>query len=234
MHILHIFYASPFIAILACYPASIYRDAAECRRVRKRVLMSQQKLELHYPNDFGTFGRYTEVPVAKMTKSMKEAYDFTMQLRGLVPGPHRIWLTNPILSRTIVPTGLYYQKESTLTKAEIEIVTSITTSRWLSGYASYEHERIGTLLGHLPAETVERMIAGHIVSFADDRQQVVYELASALVKPRLVSAGLFRRVKEQIGDAGIVDVSVLIGWFTIVSMTLNAYDVPANAQGLDQ
>jgi len=26
----------------------------------------------------------------------------------------------------------------------------------------------------------------------------------------------------------------LIGWFTMVSMTLNAYDVPANATGLDQ
>ena len=37
-----------------------------------------------------------------------------------------------------------------------------------------------------------------------------------------------------LGDAGIVDVSVLMGWFTAVSMTLIAYDVPANAVGLDQ
>jgi len=26
----------------------------------------------------------------------------------------------------------------------------------------------------------------------------------------------------------------LIGWFTMVCMTLNAFDVPANATGLDQ
>jgi 4-carboxymuconolactone decarboxylase len=32
-----------------------------------------------------------------------------------------------------------------------------------------------------------------------------------------------------LGDAGIVDVTVLIGWFTAVSMTLAAYDVPSNA-----
>jgi 4-carboxymuconolactone decarboxylase len=31
-----------------------------------------------------------------------------------------------------------------------------------------------------------------------------------------------------------VDVAVLIGWFTMVCMTLNVYDVPANATGLDQ
>jgi 4-carboxymuconolactone decarboxylase len=29
-------------------------------------------------------------------------------------------------------------------------------------------------------------------------------------------------------------VTVLMGWFTAVSLTLNAYDVPANAIGLDQ
>jgi len=27
---------------------------------------------------------------------------------------------------------------------------------------------------------------------------------------------------------------VLLGWFTMVCMTLGAFDVPANAQGLDQ
>ena len=70
--------------------------------------------------------------------------------------------------------------------------------------------------------------------FSDTRQQVVYELASALVQPRIVPVGLYKRAKEALGDAGLVDVAVLIGWFTMVSMTLNAYDVPANATGLDQ
>jgi 4-carboxymuconolactone decarboxylase len=37
-----------------------------------------------------------------------------------------------------------------------------------------------------------------------------------------------------LGDAGIVDVTVLLGWFTMVCLTLDAFDVPANAQGLDQ
>ena len=64
---------------------------------------------------FGTFGRYRETPVHEMSSDMKEAYDFTMKLRGVVPGPHKIWLANPTLSKTIVTTGYYYQKESTLT-----------------------------------------------------------------------------------------------------------------------
>ena len=185
-------------------------------------------------SDFGTFGRYQEVPVGEMPAAMKEAYDFTMKLRGQVPGPHKIWLSNPALSQTVVPIGAYYQKRSSLTKAEIEIATNLVNARWLAAYSNYEHEMIGEEQGGLPADKVEAMIAGLPTRFDDARQQVVYELASALVTPRVVPKGLYRRAKALIGDAGIVDVTMLLGWFTGVSLTLMAFDVPSNAIGLDQ
>ena len=189
---------------------------------------------MSHPSDFGTFGRFTETPADRMPAEMKAAYDFTRELRGLVPGPHKIWLANPRLAQTIVPTGAYFQTKSTLTKAEIEIVTNLTTGRWATPYANYEHEKIGVEQGGLAPETVEALIAGRPASFDDPRQQVVYELAATLVAPRFVPLGLYRRAKAVLGDAGIVDVTVLIGWFTAVSMTLAAFDVPANAVGLDQ
>lgn len=185
-------------------------------------------------NDFGSFGRYAEVPVADMPSAMKDAYDFTMKLRGSVPGPHKIWLVNPALSKTIVPTGAYFQTQSTLSKGEIEIATAVVTGRWRAAYATYEHEMIGEELGHLPPEQVEALIAGLPTSFDDPRQQVVYDLALTVVGPNVVPKGLYRRAKALLGDAGIVDVTVLLGWFTMVSLTLNAFDVPSNAVGLDQ
>lgn len=185
-------------------------------------------------SDFGTFGRFVESPVAQMSPEMKKAYDFTMQLRGLVPGPHKIWLANPKLSQTIVGTGAYFQTDSTLTKAEIEIATNVINGRWLAAYGNYEHERIAEDLGGLAPEKVQRLIAGLPTCFDDARQQVIYELASTLAQPRVVPTGLFRRAQQLLGDAGIVDVTVLMGWFTAVSLTLMAYDVPANAVGLDQ
>ncbi len=53
-------------------------------------------------HDFGTFGRYQEVPLDDMSPDIKAAYDTTMRLRGQVPGPHKIWLANPALSETVV------------------------------------------------------------------------------------------------------------------------------------
>ena len=134
-------------------------------------------------SDFGSFGRYPETPIGEMSPEMKDAYDFTVSLRGQVPGPHKIWIANPKLSKTIAPTGAYYQKESSLTKAEIEIATNIINGRWLAAYANYEHEMIGEKQGHLSAESTQALIAGLPTSFDDARQQVVYELASALAAP---------------------------------------------------
>ena len=190
--------------------------------------------DLSQPSDFGTFGRYVETPVDRMAPEMRDAYEFTQKLRGMVPGPHKIWLANPKLSKTVVPIGAYFQKESSLSKVEIEIVTNVINSRWLAAYSNYEHEIIAENIGGLPPEKVEALIAGLPTTFDDRRQQVVYELASTLAQPRVVPQGLFRRAKDLLGEAGIVDVTMLMGWFTGVSLTLIAFDVPSNAKGLDQ
>lgn len=186
------------------------------------------------PADFGTFGRHVETPVEEMSPEMRSAYDCTLQLRGLVPGPHKIWLANPALLKAIVPTGAYFQADSSLSKAEIEIVTNLVTGHWGAAYANYEHEKIGVALGGLDPQKVEALIAGLPTSFDDPRQQLVYELASTLLQPRVVPVGLYRRAEEMIGAEGIVDVTVLMGWFTGVSLTLAAFDVPSNAVGLEQ
>lgn len=191
-------------------------------------------MQLHDANDFGTFGRFVETPVDQMDDATRKAYDRTLQLRGLVPGPHKIWLANPKLLESIVTVGAYFQIGSTLTKAEIEIATCIVTGHWKAAYANYEHERIAEGLGQLESQKVERLIARLPVTFDDPRQQIVYELTSALVACRIPPIGMFRRAQNLLGDAGIVDVTVLMGWFSAVSLTLMAYDVPSNAVGLDQ
>jgi 4-carboxymuconolactone decarboxylase len=185
-------------------------------------------------SDFGTFGRYQELPLDEMSPEQKRAYEFTVQARGLVPGPFKIWLQNPKLIDVMVPLSVHYQGHSSLSKAEIEIATNLINARWLAAYSNYEHEMIAEQAGGLPAEKVEALIAGLPTSFEDPRQQVVYEITSALIAPRVVPTGLYRRAVHLLGDVGLTDLTVLIGYFTSVSMTLMAYDVPSNAIGLER
>ncbi|MEU3518053.1 hypothetical protein ABZ770_22620 [Streptomyces sp. NPDC006654] len=133
--------------------------------------INETRALLEDPDAFGTFGRFTETPVGQMPPEMRAAFDFTKSLRGLVPGPHKIWAANPALLTKIAPNGAYYQADSTLSKAEIEIATLVICGRWGAAYSSFEHEKIGVRLGGLDAAKAEALIAGLPTAFADPRQQ---------------------------------------------------------------
>jgi 4-carboxymuconolactone decarboxylase len=63
---------------------------------------------------------------------------------------------------------------------------------------------------------------------------VVYEITQTLIAPRRVPAGLYERAVKLLGDVGLTDLTVLIGYYSGVSFTLAAYDVPAGATGLQR
>src|SRR5580704_16042801 len=68
--------------------------------------------------------------------------------------------------------------------------------------------------------------------FADEREQIVYEMAIYLGNSRWVSKGLYDRAVKVLGRVGIPDVITLMGYYTSVSVTLAFYDVPAGAPGI--
>ena len=183
-------------------------------------------------SDFGTFGRYEEIPLDQMTPKQRRAYDQTMEARGQIPGPYKIWLQNDALETAMVPIGVYFQEKMTLTKAEREIVTNLINGHWAAAaYSNDEHEQIGHSVG-LPRDKVAALIAGLPVVFEDARQQIVHDVASTLISGRRLPRALFDRGVELLGHPGLTDVTVLIGYFTSVSLTLVAYDVPSDATGI--
>src|SRR5947199_9939602 len=150
-----------------------------------------------------TFGRYAELPVDQMTPAQKEGYRFLVEgPRGRLPGPYKVWVENPKLLRAAAPLGEHFTPgKSTLTEREREIAVIVMTSKWNPAYPTAAHEKRGKEVG-LPVPAVEAMIAGLPASFADLREQVVYEVATALAGGQLVSQGLYDRAVKALGHAG--------------------------------
>ena len=179
-----------------------------------------------------TFGRYAEIPYDEMTPEQQEAYRFAVETRGPLMGPNKIWVHNPKLTNVAAPFGGHFHAgHYSLTEREREIAVVIINSKWHSAYPTAAHERRGKEMG-LPADKVEAMLSGLPTSFDDEREQVVYEMASCLSNARWVSKGLYDRAVVALGHVGITDVICLMGHYTSVSMTLAFYDVPAGAQGI--
>lgn len=105
--------------------ASVRSRNAVPGSAKQRVLSETRGARGDRPG-FGTFGRYAETLAAQMPPDMRDAYEFTKGRRGLVPGPHRIWLANPRPSTTIVPSD-EYRKHLTLMNVAIGIVTNLST-----------------------------------------------------------------------------------------------------------
>jgi len=184
-------------------------------------------------SDAPTFGRYAEIPVDRMTPEQRDAYRFLVEgPRGRLPGPYKVWVHNPKLVHAAAPLGQHFTPgTSSLTEREREIAVIAMTSRWGSAYPTAAHEKRGKEVG-LPAAAVEAIIAGRPASFADAREQVVYEVAMALAAGRIVPQGLYDRAVEVLGHERITDMIVLMGYYTAVSLTMNFYAVPAGSPGL--
>jgi 4-carboxymuconolactone decarboxylase len=178
-----------------------------------------------------TFGRYAEIPYDRMTPEQQDAYRSLIETRGRLPGPTKIWVHNPKLAKAAAPLGAYFRTGYSLSEREREIAVCAICSKWHSIYPTNAHERAAKAAG-LPADKVEAILSGLPTSFSDQREQIVYEMATCLANSRWVAKGLYDRAVQALGHVGVTDVICLMGYYSMVSMTLAFYDVPAGAEGM--
>jgi 4-carboxymuconolactone decarboxylase len=183
-------------------------------------------------SDKPSFGRYAEIPFEQMTPEQQDGFRSMMESRGGLPGPSKIWVHNPKLAKVVGPFGAHFHAgRYSLTEREREIAVCVITSRFHSAYPTAAHERRAKEVG-LPADKVEAILAGLTTSFADEREQVVYEMAVTLANGRWVPRGLYERAVKALDHVGITDVITLMGHYSSVAMTLAFYDVPAGTTGM--
>ncbi len=184
-------------------------------------------------NDAPTFGRYAELPVERMTAEQRAGYRYLMDgPRGRLPGPYKVWVHNPKLVHAANPLGAHFMPgQSSLSEREREIAVLVINSKWHSAYPTVAHEKRGVEVG-LPEAAIAAIVAGHPTRFDDAREQVVYEVATALADVRLVPQALYDRAVAHLGHEGVTDMIVLMGYYTAVSLTMNFYAVPPGTPGL--
>ena len=183
-----------------------------------------------------TVGRFAEIPSDQYTPEQQEAYRSLIDAEGLKPGaalpsaPLKIWMSNPKVSKALAPLILYlHPGHFSLSSRERELAVCILASKWHTPYTIYAHETFAKNSG-MPPEMIDAVISGLPASFANEREQVIYEMASALADSRWISKGLYDRAVKVLGHTGITDVTVLMGFYTAVSLTVGFYDVPAPLQ----
>jgi 4-carboxymuconolactone decarboxylase len=64
------------------------------------------------------------------------------------------------------------------------------------------------------------------IGSTDPAERDVHAYADELNRSNTVSDETHRRVSERFGVVGVVELTALIGYYTMVAMTLNAHQIP--------
>ena len=146
--------------------------------------------------------------------------------RGSVPANVMVWLRSPDLAARAQKLGELIRYDTSLKPRLSELAILVVAKRWHTHYEWAVHLAEARKAG-VPDAVVEAIRTGVTPSFTDPTDRVVYEFTSAVAADGRVSDDQYRAAIAALGERSVVDLVALIGYYTMVSFTLNVFDIPA-------
>lgn len=161
-----------------------------------------------------------------MTPAQREVYDAVVKgPRGKLVGPLRAALHRPDLAAVWQQFGAILRYDSCMPPRLTELAIIVTARRWNS-QLEWQVHAADAAKGGLSAEVIAALKDGKTPVFKDADEAAVYEFARELQTTSTVSDQTYAKVCDRWGPVGVVELTTLIGYYTLVSMTLNAHQVP--------
>ncbi len=144
--------------------------------------------------------------------------------RGTIIGPLRAAIHSPALARRWSALGESLRFQTTLPKRVTELAIIVTGRRWTSQVEWWVHAKAALEAGIPAAAIAAIQVCGAPMLGADDL--IVYEFARHLQEGGQAPLPVYRAVEARWGVRGVVELTAVIGYYTMVSMTLNNHEIP--------
>ena len=174
--------------------------------------------------------RLTNVSRADMDEAQGALYDKLIESRSLtsggsIGGPFDPWLLHGEMARRIVGLGNLFRFRTSVSRRYIELAILHTGQFWCAQFEWYAHEPMARKAG-VPETVISALKAGETPDFEDDGDAATFWLCQEIEHTHRVSASTFARAEQAFGQQGVAELVNLIGYYTMVSMTLNTFAVP--------
>lgn len=168
--------------------------------------------------------RIADLAPEEMDATQREVVDEAVAgKRGRIPGPLRIWLRSPEMGRHAQRLGAFLRYDTTLRPLLSELAILVTARRWTAQYEWFAHKREALKAGLDPA-IITAIATRQPPAFADPAAQAVYDYATALHETHHVPQPIHVAAIAALGERGVVELVGLLGYYTFVAMTLNAFE----------
>ena len=173
--------------------------------------------------------RLPDIDPAALDPEQKRVHDEILSgPRGIVEGPLRVWVNNPGLADRAQALGAYCRYGTSLPQHLSELAIVATGAHWKAGFEWAVHAPIALKAGLDPA-AVEAIRTGAEPSFAAADERAVYAFTTELLRERRVSEPTYAAALTELGQTGVIDLVGILGYYGLISMTINAFEVPLPA-----
>jgi len=143
---------------------------------------------------------------------------------GLV-GPFNAFVHAPDVGRRLSALGATLRFGTSIERRLSEVAIITVGARWKAEFEWYAHSRMAREHG-VPDAVVDAIGRGEDPPFTDDGERTVYAVARQLTGNGRLDAGAYDAARQLLGDAGLVELVSLCGYYTLISYLLNAFEVP--------
>lgn len=161
-----------------------------------------------------------------MSPAQRQVYDKIVSgPRGKIEGPLRAALYNAELADCWQALGALLRYRTSLPQRLSEIAILVTGRACQSPFEWYAHRRESEKIGIEP-EILNALLAQTEPPFATVEERLVYRFALELNRHRSVSDVTYAETVACLGERTVVELTALVGYYTMVAMTLNAHEIP--------
>lgn len=169
--------------------------------------------------------RLAPLNLETLTPEQKEVADAIRNgPRGGLRGPFEAWLRAPGLADVAQKLGAYCRFGSSLPGDINELAILLTGKYWKAQFEFWAHARLALQAG-LDQAIIEAVRTGAEPPFGREIERVVYAFVTEYFESHRVSEATCRRAIELLGERGTVDLIGVVGYYGLVSMTLNVFEV---------
>jgi len=162
----------------------------------------------------------------EMSPEQRRVYDAIVTgPRGRLVGPLRAALHRPELADKWQQFGELLRYRTALPPNLSELAILVTARHTRSNLEWHVHEQMALKAG-LPPAIIADIFAQRRPSAADDDMLAIYDYAFELNQKDTVGDDAHRCVTERFGVVAVVELTALVGYYTMVAMTLNAHQIP--------
>jgi 4-carboxymuconolactone decarboxylase len=178
----------------------------------------------------GAQDRLPPIPVDKMTEAQKKAAADYKDLRkaDLTGPPWSAILRSPDWVVPALEMRLHVQNHPVLGNKLTEFAILIAAREWTNNYEWNAHSAAAGRAGLSPALAAD-VAAGRRPDHMAEDEEVVYDFCAELLHNKSVSDATYARALAKFGEAGVIELANIEGYYVYLSMVMNTARSPLPA-----